>query len=151
MDPVENLHATAQELVSFARERGVDLEPFCSHGDFQKDRRWIFLWRKDELPSSGPADEAEGTLHYNMQGPIDALPRILKDSADAFQGSWTEAGIFENLEQALLLVKAWVVERKEVDELPARCVRRYGILPSPSGSQVARERSGRPIAPPQSC
>lgn len=127
MDPVENLQATAQELVSFAQEQGVDLEPFCRAGHFQKDRRWIFLWRKDELPSSGRPDEEEGTLHYNMQGPIDVLPSVLKNSADAFQGAWTEAGTFGNLEQALLFVKAWVLERKEVDDLPDRCVRRYGI------------------------
>src|SRR5262245_47208430 len=112
MDPVENLRATAQELVSFAQEKGVDLEPFCTDGNFQKDRRWIFLWRKDESPSSGPAGEEEGTLHYNMQGPIDVLPSKLKNSAGAFQGAWTEAGTFDNIEQAFLFVKAWVLERK---------------------------------------
>ncbi|SRR5579883_443458 len=128
MDPTENSRAVAQELVSCAQHHGVDLEPFRSDGHFQKGRRWIELWRKDELPCSGRADESEGTLHYNMQGPIDVLPRKLKDSADAFHGAWTEAGTFESLEQAVDFVKAWVVERKEVDELPDRFVRRYGIL-----------------------
>jgi hypothetical protein len=127
MDPIENSRAVAQELVTYAAEHGVDLEPFRSDGHFQRGRRWIELWRKDALPCSGPADEEEGTLHYVMHGPIDLLPRKLKDSADAFQGAWTEAGTFENLEQALLLVKGWVLERKEVDELPDRCVRSYGI------------------------
>ena len=127
MDPSENARAVAQELVSYAEQHGVDLKPFRIDGHFQKGRRWIELWRKDELPCSGRTDEEEGTLHYSMQGPIDVLPRKLKDSADAFQGAWTEAGTFENLEQALLLVKAWVLERKEVDELPDRCVRSYGI------------------------
>ena len=39
----------------------------------------------------------------------------------------SEAGIFENLEEAVALVKAWLLDGKEVDELPNRCVRRYSI------------------------
>jgi hypothetical protein len=127
MDPVENVRATAQELVSFARQRGADLGLLCTDGHFQDDQRWIFLWRKDELPSSGPADEQAGTLHYNMQGAIAVLPRKLKASATAFHGMWTEAGTFESLEQAFELVKAWLLDRKEVDHLPGRSIRRSGI------------------------
>jgi len=127
MDPIENERATAQELVSFAQRHGVDLEPLRNDSMFLKDRRWIYLWRKDELACSGPAQEKEGTPHYNMQGSIDVLPSRLKDSAGAFRGSWTEAGTFENIEQAFLLLTAWLFERKQVDELPDRCVRRYGI------------------------
>jgi hypothetical protein len=40
---------------------------------------------------------------------------------------WSEAGTFENLEQAFELVKAWLVDWKEVDDLPSRSARRYGI------------------------
>jgi hypothetical protein len=79
------------------------------------------------LPGTGPADEPLGTLHYNMQGAISVLPKTLKGAAHGFQGSWTEAGTFESLEQAFALVKAWLIETKEVDELPTRQVRRYGI------------------------
>ena len=127
MDPVENFRATAQELVSFARQQGTELEPLRKDFTFQKDRRWIDLWRKDSLPGTGPSDEPLGTLHYNMQGTISMLPMRLKRSARAFQGSWSEAGTFENLEQALELVKAWLLDWKEVDDLPSRSVRRYGI------------------------
>jgi hypothetical protein len=69
----------------------------------------------------------KGPLTYNMQGPIDVLPRKLKNSAGAFQGAWTEGGTFENLERALHFVTAWILEREEVDELPERCVRYHGI------------------------
>ncbi|HTU91238.1 MAG TPA: hypothetical protein VMF69_14255 [Gemmataceae bacterium] len=127
MDPVENVRATAQELLSFAEEQEVDVGPFCTDGHFEKDQRWVFFWRKDELPYSGPAGEKEGTLHYNMQGVISVLPNKLKESAGAFRGAWTEAGTFENVEQAFALLKAWLLDRKEVDELPSRSVRRYGI------------------------
>ena len=68
-----------------------------------------------------------GTLHYNMQGAISVLPRSLKGSAGAFRGAWSEAGTFENMEQAFELVKAWLLDWKEVDDLPGRSVRRYGI------------------------
>ena len=127
MDPVENSRAVAQELVSFAEQQGINLKPLRKDHAFEMDQRYIFLWRKDELPNSGPAHEKEGTLHYNMQGAITVLPTKLKESAIAFQGMWTEAGIFENIEQAFVLLKAWLLDRKEVDDLPSRSVKRYGI------------------------
>jgi hypothetical protein len=128
MDAVDNERATAQELVSYAREQGVELETLRNDSVFQKDRRWIFLWRKQAgLPCSGPADEREGTLHYNMQGAIDVLPSKLEESAGSFRGTWTEAGTFDNVEQAFGFLKAWLLDRKEVDDLPGRSVRRHGI------------------------
>lgn len=128
MDQVENERTTAQELVSFAQQRGLDLEAIRNDSMFQVDRRWVFLWRKqDGLPCSGPADEEEGVLHYNMQGAISLLPRNLKASAGTFQGAWSEAGTFENMEQAFEFLRAWLIDRKEVDDLPSRSVRRCGI------------------------
>ncbi len=127
MDPIENSRAVAEELVHLAQEQGVDLEPLRNDDVFIKDRRWIWFWRKDALPGTGPAQEPLGTLHYNMQGAISVLPKCLERSASAFRGAWSEAGTFENLEQAFEFLKAWLVERKEVDELPQRCARRYGI------------------------
>lgn len=127
MDPLETFRATAQELVAYAQRQGIDLAPFRKDFTFQKDRRWIDVWRKDSFPGTGPAHEPLGTLHYNLQGTISELPTCLKESAGAFQGSWSEAGTFEGLEQAFELVKAWLLDWKEVDDLPGRSVRRYGI------------------------
>jgi hypothetical protein len=127
MDPLDNSRAVAQELVSLAQGRGIDLEPLRKDDTFLKDRRWIWCWRKDSLPGTGPADEPLGTLHYNLQGAITVLPNRLKESARAFQGAWSEAGTFENMEQAFELVKAWLLDWKEIDDLPSRSVRRYGI------------------------
>jgi hypothetical protein len=127
MDQVDNERATAQELISFAKQQGFDLDQLRNDCMFQKDRRWVILWRKNELPCSGPANEPLGTLHYNMQGAISVLPNSLKHSASAFRGAWSEAGTFENIEQAAQLVKAWLLDSKEVDDLPQRQVRRYEI------------------------
>lgn len=127
MDPDENSRAVAAELIALGRPLGLNLAPFCTEGCFQKDRRWIFFWRKDELPSSGRPDEAIGTLHYNMQGVIAALPNSMKESESAFEGMWTEAGTFENVEHALELLKAWLLDKNEIDQLPWRQVRRAGI------------------------
>jgi hypothetical protein len=127
MDPVENPRAVARELVSIAQRQGIDLEPFRSDYGFQNDRRSVWFWRKDESPWSGPANEAIGTLQYNMQGAVDVLPNVLKDSASAFRGAWTEAGTFEDIQQAFELLRAWLIDGKEVDQLPFRRVRRYGI------------------------
>jgi hypothetical protein len=128
MDPVENQRATAQELIVFAHERGLDLNPLHDQSFFDRDRRWVYFWRKrDALPCTGRPEEKEGTLHYNMQGTISVLPDYLKASADLFRGDWSEAGTFDNLEQAFELLKAWLIDRKEVDDLPPRHVRRAGI------------------------
>jgi hypothetical protein len=62
-----------------------------------------------------------------MQGAISVLPKCLNNSASAFRGAWSEAGTFENVEQAVELLKAWLLDQKEVDDLPGRSVRRYGI------------------------
>jgi hypothetical protein len=127
MDPLESFRATAQELVAYAQQQGIDLGQFRKDFTFQKGRRWIDVWRKDSLPGTGPAHEPLGSLHYNMQGAISMLPRNLKGSAGAFQGAWSEAGTFESMEQAYELVKAWLLDGKEVDDLPSRAVGRYGI------------------------
>ena len=127
MDPLDSFRATAQELVAYAQRQGIDLGQVRKDFTFQRGRRWIDVWRKDSLPGTGPAHERLGTLHYNMQGAISALPGSLKESASAFQGAWSEAGTFENMEQAFELVKAWLLDWKEVDDLPSRSVRRYGI------------------------
>jgi hypothetical protein len=128
MDLIENSRAVAEELVSFAREQGVDLEIVRTNDAFLKDQRWIWFWRKqDGIPCTGPVDEKEGTLHYNMQGTIEVLPEKLKESATAFRHAWTEAGTVASIEQAFHFLKAWLLDRSEVDELPHRSVGRYGI------------------------
>jgi hypothetical protein len=125
MDPLGNLRATAEEVIGFARLRGVGFE--CVDGHFHKNRRWIYLWRKDMLPGTGPADEPLGTLHYSLQGNISRLPNILQQSLSAFRGEWSEAGTLESIEEAYELVKGWLLEGREVDELPRRQARRWGI------------------------
>jgi hypothetical protein len=127
MDPVENSLAVVRDLVSFGQQVGVDVEPLRDHHAFQKDLRAVSFWRKDETPGSGPANQSIGTLNYAIQGPIALLPNVLKDSASAFHGSWHETGTFENIEQAFALLKAWLIDKKEVDCLPTRRVRSYGI------------------------
>ena len=134
MSGKDRTHGPSGELSSdrpgtrfHAQQQGIDLRQFRKDFTFLNDRRWIDVWRKDSLPGTGPAHEPLGTLHYNMQGTISVLPSRLKGSAGAFRGAWSEAGTFEDMEQAFELVKAWLLDWKEVDDLPSRSVRRYGI------------------------
>lgn len=115
MNTVESQVATAQELVAFAKQRGIDLSSMFYDWSFLNQGRYIFLWRK------------EGRILYNMQGPVKVLPEKLKASADVFYGMWGETGSLENIEEAFDFVKAWLLDRKEVDDLPYRSVRSYGI------------------------
>lgn len=127
MDPLDTFRATAQEVGSFAQQQGIDLESCREDFTFQKNHRWIDVWRKDSFPGSGPVNEPLGTLQYSMRGTISVLPSKLKESASIFRGRWHETGTFESIEQAFELVKAWLLDQKEVDELPSRSVRSYGI------------------------
>ena len=115
MDPLENERATAQELIGFARQQGVDLEPLLHETALQRGQRWIFLWRKD------------GHIDYSLQGAIRLLPERLKESASAFRGVWNESGSFEDIEQAFVLVKSWLIDEREVDDLPSRSLKSYQI------------------------
>jgi hypothetical protein len=81
-----------------------------------------------ELPRSRPAPLlvwAWGALLD--RGAIDALPERYKASASVFRGMWHEAGTRADLEQAPALLRAWLLDGKEVDDLPLRSVRREGI------------------------
>src|SRR5690349_8085292 len=120
MDPNDNHHGTANEIVAHAREQGVETLHFCKEGHFQIDGRWISFWRFDGLPYSGKAGEVLGTLHYNLQGAILKPPREFEEAGDQFLGEWSEAGTLNSLEQAFELLKAWLIDRTDVDELPKR-------------------------------
>ena len=115
MNDLESQVTTARELIAFARQRGVDLSSTCHDWAFLNEGRFISVWRK------------AGKVHYNLQGPIATLPERYRASANAFHGMWHEAGTMTDFEAALQFLKAWLIDRKEVDELPQRCVRREGI------------------------
>jgi hypothetical protein len=115
MNELESQEATADVLVDLAKQRGVELGSLRYDTAFFSEERYIWLWQK------------EGKVRYNMQGRIDVLPEKMKDSASAFHGMWGETGTFDTIEQALEFVKAWLIDQKEVDDLPQRSIRSYGI------------------------
>lgn len=115
MNDLDSLETTAKDLIDFAKQRGEDLSPKCHNAAFFGEGRYVMLWRK------------EGKVHYNMQGKIRALPERMKASAGAFRGMWHETGSLESIEQAFEFLKGWLLDQKEVDDLPSRSVRSYGI------------------------
>jgi hypothetical protein len=115
MNHVESMQATSQELISLAQRQGIDVGSMHNSGTFFHNARIIWFWRKG------------GVIHYSLQGKIDVLPQEFKASASAFRGMWDEAGSVANMERALELLNAWLFDRKEVDDLPCRFMRRCGI------------------------
>jgi hypothetical protein len=109
------MQATVRELISLAAQQGVDLAPLYDSGTFLHDSRIIWFWRKGTV------------IHYSLQGIVEVLPREYQASAGAFRGMWDEAGAVADLEEAFGFLKAWLIDRKEVDDLPQRYVRREGI------------------------
>ncbi len=128
MNVFEIERATAQEIASYARQQGVDLGSLCNDSVFQRSPRWVFFWRKvADVPCTGSDGEQEGTLHYNLQGTIHELPNRLQPPASTFQRTWSEAGTLESVQEAFTLVKRWLLEEKEVDDLPTRKIVRSGM------------------------
>lgn len=115
MNEFESLAAIANDLIDFARQRGEDISPKCHNSAFFEEGRYMMLWQKD------------GKIHYNMQGKIRTLPERYKASATAFHGMWTEVGTVQDVEAAYEFLKAWLIERREIDDLPQRHVKREGI------------------------
>ncbi len=115
MNDLDSAVATALELVAFAKQQGTDISSIYHDWAFLSDARFISLWRK------------EGKVYYNMEGPVRTLPERFTASASAFYGMWSEAGTVTDLEEAFEFLKAWLIDRKEVDDLPQRYVRREGI------------------------
>jgi hypothetical protein len=115
MNDLESQQATARDLITFGQERRIDLLSICYDWAFLNEGRFISLWRKEDR------------VHYSLQGKIGALPQRFKASACAFRGMWDEAGTLGNMEEALDFLRAWLLDKKEVDDLPPRCVRREGI------------------------
>jgi hypothetical protein len=128
MDDLEDPRATALELLDFARQKDTRLDALLDRSGFQTDDRSIFFWREQaNLPEDAPSDSAIGLICYNMQGAISVLPLRFQESSDAFQGVWHEVGSLDDMEHAFAFLKAWLLDRKEIDELPPRKIKRCGI------------------------
>lgn len=105
MDSCVSIQQTGDELVAYGREQGIDLSPMQHGFSFFAVGRWMMLWRKDEFSGSGPADEPFGRLHYNMQGEITNLPRLMPtESLSYFRGMWSEAGTLADLDVAFRIL-----------------------------------------------
>lgn len=107
----------ADKLLAMARKVGLDLDSMCQHHAFVGNNRYICFSQKNR----------KGAVYYSLQGSISILPNVLKRSEIAFRGAWSEAGYLENTDQAFAFLKAWLIDQKEVDELPKRYTTRYQI------------------------
>jgi hypothetical protein len=114
-DPLIAYKAAARELVAFAGRLGIDLSSLCEGFMFARGSRWIDLWFEDDV------------VRYSLQGRVAVLPSEFEASADLFTGWWNEAGSLRDIEQAFRFLKAWLLDEREVEDLPLRCMRSRGI------------------------
>lgn len=112
----ESLIATSKQIVAIASAYNVDVRPICNeYGVFESRKRLIEFWFKDD------------SLRYHLSGEISIPPAEIGPNNRSFQGIWDETGSIPDLEQAFQLLRAWLVECKEIDELPDRTVLRWMI------------------------
>jgi len=111
-----SLKETSKQIISIALEKGVNVSHLRNkYGVFELGKRWIEFWVKDD------------SLCYHLSGEISTSPAQIAESRPSFQGIWDETGTIPNLEQAFELLRAWLLEGKEIDELPDRSIRRWLI------------------------
>ena len=125
MSQPEQPDTLAREMLRLAEQCGVDLAPLYRHtvsagahtqAWFGTDGRFIHLSR------------ADGLVKYYLQGRVTVLPEVFKESASAFRGAYGETGWFRDVGQAVKFLKSWLLEAKEVDGLPLRCLRSFNII-----------------------
>jgi hypothetical protein len=113
MDFLESRREVADRLLRFAAAQGADIAPFRDEYDvFSNRKRWIDFWLEGD------------TVGYHLRGEIAILPAQLATSQSSFRGVWDEAGSINDLHQALELLRSWLIDGKEIDELTGRRIHR---------------------------
>ena len=113
MDFLESRREAVERLHRYAAAQGVDLAPFRDEHDvFSNRKRWIDFW----------LDGAQ--VGYHLRGEIGKLPSPFAASQSSFRGVWDEAGSVKDLHQAMELLRSWLIDVKEVDELTGWMVHR---------------------------
>jgi hypothetical protein len=113
MDFLESRREAAERLQRHAAARGTDLAPFRNeHDGFSHRQRWIDFWLEG------------ATVGYLLRGEIGKLPSQFAASQSSFRGVWDEAESINDLPQALELLRSWLIDLKEVDELTSRMIHR---------------------------
>ena len=113
MDFLESRREAAEHLLRYAATQGDDLAPFRDEHDvFSHRKRWIDFWLDGDA------------VGYHLRGEVSKLPSQFASSRPSFRGVWDEAGSIKDLPQALELLRSWLLDGKEVDELAGRMVHR---------------------------
>lgn len=116
MDFAESLKAVSERIINLALAHGCDVASFRNElGMFEHRNRWIEFWNIGQ------------ELRYHLSGEIKTLPTEFAASEASFGGVWDETGSISDLGQALDLLRSWLVDCKEVEELPRRAVFRRMI------------------------
>jgi hypothetical protein len=110
---LESRREAAERLQHYAAVQGTDLAPLRDEHDvFSHRKRWIDFWLED------------ARVGYHLRGEIGKLPNQFATSQSSFRGVWDEAGSINDVPQALELLRSWLIDAKEVDELTGRTVHR---------------------------
>jgi hypothetical protein len=113
MDFLESRREAAERLLSYAASHGNDIARFRDEYDvFSNRQRWIDFWLEGD------------TVGYHLRGEVGKLPTPFATSQSSFRGIWDEAGSINDISQALELLRSWLVEGKEIDELTGRKIHR---------------------------
>ena len=106
LDPTQ---IAARELLTIAERRGIDLSPLWRDWVFRTEDRMIYFWREGDKycyaleGASGP------------QSNVNQLNNFMRES-----------GVIAGIDDAVELLSAWLLDRKDVARLPMRHVASHG-------------------------
>ena len=113
MDFLEARREAAERLLRHAADQGADIAPFRNEHDvFSNPKRWINFWLEAD------------TIGYHLAGEVGKLPTQLAASQSSFRGVWDEAGSVKDIQQALELLRSWLIDGKGIDDLAERTIHR---------------------------
>jgi hypothetical protein len=113
MEYLESRREAANRLLRYAATQGADITPLHDEYDvFSNQRRWIDFWLEPN------------TVGYHLRGEVGKLPSRFAGSQSLFRGVWDEAGSIKDLQQAWELLRSWLIDGKEIDELTDRMIHR---------------------------
>ena len=107
-----NIDQLAGELIELGASKGLALTSNYQASTFWSDdsSRLILFQMHDEM------------IRYQMQGTVKEIPhQLLGVSPEAeANGVFWDSGSVESVDQALELLMAWILEKREVADLPRR-------------------------------
>jgi hypothetical protein len=114
LDQLDPTQVAARLILVVAEGLGMDIRSLSRDWIFRAEQRMVYFWQEG------------GEWHYTFFGTIKTAPTSFQANPSTTDPWWSESGTIGGIEAAIALLTAWLVDGKEIDELPKRETATYG-------------------------